>query len=390
MVEALMWQPLALAHLAAALAAVLMSYLCCHPVIAFVRRGWAIKRSEVVQSLSDAAKKIYLEQFLKQQTDNPADDFKKIYDTRYGPYRLIVPSILLALVLLPLTFLITERAVSALATTNGWTLTADGFPKLMILPGAAVAAIVGAYTWVVASLIGAAASHNLAPGVVLSSVLRLVVSVPMGYAIAYLAAKNLGPFIAFAIGAFPLNTVQLFFQRAAARQLSLDMPADERRDQVIQLSGVDPPTADRLREADITTIPQLAYCDPVQVSMRTNLGFQFVLDLVGQALAWIYFEQKLTALRLLGLRGGVEIRNLLENLQSGDQNEREAAQATFNAAAKAAGIDPVTAFHTVCSEIAHDPHTAFISEVWEDFVGDPDETPSEFVEGTSSGAEPAG
>jgi hypothetical protein len=110
---------------------------------------------------------------------------------------------------------------------------------------------------------------------------------------------------------------------------------------VIQLSGVDPPTADRLREADVTTIPQLAYCDPVQVSMRTNLGFQFVLDLVGQALAWalawIYFEKELGDLRLLGLRGSVEIRNLLENLLS-NLSEREAAEATLNAAAKAVGI----------------------------------------------------
>jgi hypothetical protein len=196
----------------------------------------------------------------------------------------------------------------------------------MILPGTAVAGIVGAYTWIVSSLISATASHNLPPGVLLSSVLRLSVAVPMGYAIASLAAPGLAPFIAFAIGAFPLSTVQLFLQRIATKQLNLDMATDDKRDQVMQSSGVDPPIADRLREADITTIPQFAYCDPVQVSMRTNLGFQFVLDLVGQALAWIYFEQKLGALRLLGLRGSVEVRSLLEALRSNDEEERKAAE----------------------------------------------------------------
>lgn len=166
-----------------------------------------------------------------------------------------------------------RSAVAAIATANGLSI-APEFPKLLLLPGTAVAAIVGAYMWIVSSLISASASHNLPPGIVLSSVLRLIVAVPMGYAIASLAASSLAPFIAFAMGAFPLSTVQVILQRIATKQLNLDMATDERRDQVMQLSGVDPPIADRLREADITTIPQLAYCDPVQVSMRDLSAFE--------------------------------------------------------------------------------------------------------------------
>jgi hypothetical protein len=356
---------IALAHFAAALAAALMTFLCCYPVIAYARRGWAVKRDEVVNSLSDTAKKIYLQVFFKRETkkEAAAADFELMYDQRYGRRRLIVPSFLLVLVLLPLTFLVSERALAAVAAANGWSLPPGHFPRLMILPGTAVAGIVGAYTWIVSSLISAAASYNLPPAVVLSSVLRLIVAVPMGYAIAYLAAPGLAPFIAFAIGAFPLSTVQLLLQRVATKQLNLEMEADGRRDQVRQLSGVDPLIADRLREADITTIPQFAYCDPVQVSMRTNLGFEFVLDLVGQALAWIYFEQKLGALRLLGLRGSVEMRSLLEDLTSKDEKEKEHAEATQNAAAKAVGVEPL-AFNNVCEEIAYDPYSDFIWQVW--------------------------
>jgi hypothetical protein len=358
-------EPIALAHLAAVVAAVLMTYVCCHPVIAFVRRGWVIKRDEVVNSLSDNAKGIYLECFLKRATTTPAVDFAQIYDSRYGRYRLIVPSVLLASVVLPLSFLVSERALAAVAAANGWP-SVPHLPKLLVLSGTAVAGIVGAYTWIVSSLISAAASYNLPPGLVLSSVLRLIVAVPMGYAVASLVTPGLAPFIAFAIGAFPLSTVQLILERIATKQLNLDMTTDERRDQVTKLSGIDPPIADRLREADITTVPQLAYCDPVQVSMQTNLGFQFVLDLVAQALAWIYFEQKLEALRPLGLRGSVEVGSLLEDLQSSDASKKAAAQATFDAAAKAVGVEPAPAFQNVCEEIAQDPYTAFVSEVWED------------------------
>lgn len=52
---------------------------------------------------------------------------------------------------------------------------------------------------------------------------------------------------------------------------------------MLNLDSIDHPIADRLNGADILTIAQLAYTDPVQLAMRTGLGFDFVLDIVGQA-----------------------------------------------------------------------------------------------------------
>ena len=357
-------EPIVLAHIAALLAAMLATYVACYPVVAFVRRGWAIKRGEVVSSLSANAKKLYLQVCLNKQPTDPEAEFNAIYDSRYGRYRLIVPSALLALVLLPLTFLVCERGMAALATANEWALPPKGIPKLLNVPDTAVAAIVGAYTWIVASLISAAASHNLPPGVVLGSVLRLVAAVPMGYAVASLATAGVAPFVAFAIGAFPLSAVQSMLQKLGAKQLSVDTASADRRDQVMQLSGTDPAIADRLREADITTVPQLAYCDPVQISMRTNLAFPFILDLAGQALTWIYFEQKLDGLRMLGLRGAYEVRSLYESLAADDAQTRAGAEATFNAAAKVLGAEPPAAYRGVFEEIANDPYTDFIWKVW--------------------------
>ncbi len=355
-----------LAHAAAAMAAALMTYVCCHPVLSFARRGWNIRREDVFNSLSKKAKMIYLESFLNQSSTQPEVDFEAMYNWRYGRYRLITPVLLLALVLLPLSFLVAERAVAAIAAVNRWPIISDTAFHLISSPGLAVAAIIGAYIWIVAALIQANASYNLQPATVLLSVTRLIAAVPMGYAVASLANKGIGPFIAFAIGAFPLNTLQVFLQRIATKQLNLDMSTDQRGDQVTQLSGVDPSIADRLQNADISTVPQLAYCDPVQLSMRTDLGFAFVLDLAGQSLAWIYLGSKLEALRPLGLRGAVEVRNLLDALASSDGASRQAAEATFAAAALAAGIDPPSAFRNVCNEIAQDPYTLFIYEVWDD------------------------
>jgi hypothetical protein len=356
------------AHIAACAAALLMTYLCCHPVLSFVRRGWEIKKQDILNGFSRVAKRHYLQSFLNLNVaENEADTaFDEMYNWRYGRYRLTVPLILLTLVLLPLCFLVAERALAAIGVSNGWHTDAGAWGPPLMLPGIAIAGIIGAYVWIVVAHVQAASSYNLPPATILSSALRMVVAVPMGYALSSIAAKGIGPLVAFAFGAFPLGAVQIFLQRIAAKQLSLDMSADEKRDQVTKLSGVDPQIADRLRDADISTVPQLAYCDPVQVSMRTNLGFSFVLDLMGQALAWIYLEAKMEALRPLGLRGAVEIRNLVDDLGADDTALRASAEATFAAAARAASVEPASAFRGVCEEIAEDPYTQFISEIWDD------------------------
>jgi hypothetical protein len=377
-------EPWLLGHISAALAALLMTFLACYPIIAFVQRGWAVKKQEVVNSLSECAKKIYLEAFLKQKVVDATNEFEAIYQSRYGRNRLIAPSALLALATFPLMLLVAERALAAIAAANGWAPSPARIPALLITPITAIAAIVGAYTWTVWSLIAATVSHNLPPSLVLSSVLRLVVAVPMGYAVASLASPALAPVIAFAIGAFPLSTIQLLLQKFGSKQLNLDVAAEDRRDQVANLSGIDSPIADRLKEADITTIPQLAYCDPVQVSMRTNLGFQFTLDLVGQALAWIYFGEKLASLRVLGLRGAVEVATLVDELDAEDAKSRAAAEATFTSAAKLIGIEPPLAFRSVLREIAEDPYTAFVAEVWDDAGIASSDSRSDTANGTES------
>jgi hypothetical protein len=178
----------------------------------------------------------------------------------------------------------------------------------------AAASIAGAYAWVVYGLIQDSARYNMPPGTILGAALRLIVATPLGYAMAAVATKDLGVFVAFALGAFPLKTVALLLKRVANKKLDLDIGSDSGVDQVKVLDGVDSSTADRLETADILTVSQLAYCDPVQVSLRTNIAFDVVLDYVSQALAWVYLGPRMQDLRVMGLRGALEIRNLLWDL----------------------------------------------------------------------------
>ena len=374
-------------HLASVLVAALMTYLCVHPVLAFCRRGWNIKRTDILSSVDDEAKRLYLTTFLQPSTQRTkpknlfidmmlrppeeidssktlVEEFTRIYGHRYGRYRLIWPLVLLSITVFILSYLTADSALARIApacTSSSGSLACATY---IALPDKAIAAIAGAYTWVVYALARDATKYIMPPQAIIMAVLRLLVAAPLGYAVAGLAADGLGNFLAFAIGAFPLSTIQIVLQRIANKKFELNVGAapdgtEINTDQVTRLDGVDLPTADRLADGDITTISQLAYCDPVQLSMRTNLAFDAITDLVNQALAYLYFGDKLEKVRLAGIRGAIEIRAFVSDLERNDPEAK-------NAFVVVAGIleqDPATLLRAF-REIASDPYTIFLFRTW--------------------------
>jgi hypothetical protein len=160
---------------------------------------------------------------------------------------------------------------------------------------------------------------------------------------------------------FPLSTVSTFLRQIANKRLGVEIGPAKAEFQVAQLSGIDAAIADRIEDADVTTIPQLAWCDPIQLTMRTNLSFAFVVDICSQALAWVYLDNKLEKLSPLGLRGAYEIRVLLDDLQSDDQADKKCAEAVLPIAATAIGVEPA-GLRYAFEQIAYDPYTEFLYE----------------------------
>lgn len=324
--------------LAALAIASLMTWLCMLPIGSFWRRGWGIKRDDVLSSLDTHAKDLYFQIYLPNAPDDDDAEtrFKAMYNHRYGLYRLFLPSVFLFAVLFPETFLIAETALSHLIVIghDGTLASLTGDHQYITLPDKAVAALMGAYTWVVFSLITGACTYNMPPAQIMIAALRMVVAVPLGYAFALTADTGAGAFMAFAISAFPLATVQMILQRIANKWLKLDMgvtyPAKD--DQVTRLDGIDQLAADRLGSADISTVAQLAYCDPVQVSLRTNFNFDYIVDIVDQALAWTYVGERINNFRSVGLRGALDIKHLLDDMRSGDSQIQKPAELAFAAA----------------------------------------------------------
>lgn len=341
------------------------------PVVSFLLHGWQIKRDDIAGSLNASAIDLYRRTFLNGSGPDTADStafFERMYEKRYGKKRIRGPFILFAVVLAAIGFLLVRKALTVLLP--GWHsafLGQDGF----LLGREAFFAEAGAYSFVVAGLVRCAYLHALPPLTLINAALRLVMGIPLGYAVAGLLAHATNvpagsdplPFVAFAVGAVPLETLTLLLRRTVSTvspTIAGAIPRNAPTNDLAGLPGIDQIVAEALRDENITTVLQLAYCDPIQLSLRTNLAFDVVLDLQSVALAGNYFDKKvLDGLRPRGLRGAAEISGFAAQLRRGDTGAAE----LLKAIATAVGIEQ-EGLRNGFEEIAGDPYTMFIVETW--------------------------
>lgn len=216
----------------------------------------------------------------------------RFYDARFGRRRYVVPVLLLVLLaIIPIDWAIE----SALA----W----SGHPGTAVrLPPQAVAAIAGAYTWVAADVLSRWQYRDLLPIHVTWAALRFAVALPLAYAFGSLVAADLKIFVAFAISAFPTRALVTITRRIFRRKLDLGDAGEKAESELEKLQGIDTRVAERFADEGYTTVLQLAYADPIELTMRcSSFGFSFVTDCASQALAWIYLEDRLATLRVMSI-----------------------------------------------------------------------------------------
>jgi hypothetical protein len=333
------------------------------PLLRYVCTGWNAKRKDIMDSLNPKARLSYYLMFgcSEPRPTSAAEacvSFENLYYKWYGRRYFIGPGILLGLT----SFTATAAVV---VTVLGKGLLASN--PLFNIGVIASAALGGAYLWVVNDHIGRARRLDFSPADVMWSVLRIVIAVPMGYAFSTFFKDDLAPFIAFSFGAFPLPGLISLIRRFSEKKLGEKSELEEHSDDLIQLQGVNKTILERLSMEDVSTITQIAYCDPVRLTMRSNLSFNFVIDCMGQALAWMYLTKMLDTLRPFGLRGACEIKYFMDDLtrdgKPEDKAGREAAQLLLVKIAAAVQI-PQELLQFAFNQIALDPFTVFLSEIW--------------------------
>lgn len=348
----------------AAIFVVTTTVLLLFPILGYVWVGWKYKSLDIITTINDNAKREYLIKFHKtESSDLPSAraSFLKLYYRRFGRRHFIAPICLITI----LVILEASLAIESLGhfDANFWK------PRIE-LNAVALSAIAGAYMWVVGDFISRTRRMDFSPADIMWGSLRLFIAAPMGLSLASIFEPHVIAFVAFGLGAFPFETVQLALRQLSYNKLGLELgPTEE--NELLHLNGIDKVLADRLANQDITSIVQLSYCDPIQMTMRSNLSFNAVADLVSQALAWNYIDEKLNAIRPLGFRGSFEIRQLMEDLKRVEPVDRDPRQ---NPAQEAKNLVPSIAARLGLTEeqiwylfgqIAYDPYTEFIYSTWE-------------------------
>jgi hypothetical protein len=354
-----------------------LTTLALYPLFGFIAYGWNRRADEISKLLSARAKGRYLEIFHKRSVvaeESASIEFDKFYREWYGRRYFIIPILLLTVVLIVTNFILAqslEDLSKPERTTSQFSIAAS--------------ALAGAYTFVCWDFFARLQRRNLTRADILRSTLRLSIAIFLGFAFGSLLNPSLAPFTAFAIGAFPLQAIGTILQRQIRKRLEDHPDSAPRADYVTALFGIDDSTAERIEDADITTVAQLAWCDPIQLTMRSNLQFAYVIDIMSQALAWVYLEGKLKLLGPIGLRGAIEIRSMLKRLSSGSSGdapdgvvrasqpnsvEKSEATAALAAAAKILDVDSDALKHALL-EIGHDPITEFLDICWKSFTSRP-------------------
>jgi len=353
------------------------------PVTRFLLYQWDIRKQEFLGRLRDKSLSAYLSRFHGNVVRESADDFEvfiTLYNRIAGRHLYYFPLFLLLVAIGMLGGLAIATAIRTgyeqyLLFYQSWlgeegkisgqvslthesieVLNAAVFPFSNIaLSLQALAAISGAYLYVVGVVIQGFRARTLLSSDLLWCSFRMVIAVPLGLSLGAVANPTLGSFVAFALGAFPIEAINRILRHLLNK--SLNQTDDEKSDQLVNLIGVTPEVSAALNGEGISAVQELASMDPVAMAMRTGLPFDYVLNLVAQSQSWCYIGSTVGALSQLGFGDARVIARLSQRLDSNPPDQD--AENVLAGLAAAAKVDAAV-LRFAFKNISADSYTKFL------------------------------
>jgi hypothetical protein len=325
------------------------------PALFYLLVTWTMRRKGLIDRFSKKGTiKLYYEQFFpcRQLEADLEKQFKREFDRSYGRRYYILPFTLLAITS-GIGLWVTARSVQAWV---GWS------PDPQSLPPIVISAFLGAYAWVLYDQFARFRTGDFTPYDLYAGTYRVLIAVPLGISLATFAKNEVGVAIAFLLAAFPTTTLFKFSRRLVSKNLNLGEKEEEGRLELERLQGIGRSNAERYLDEGISTIAELAWSNPIDLTVRTNRDLNFVIDSISQALLWIYFED-VQKLYPLSLRGAQEVCTLFQELESADPAIRQLAEHTLKTAAARMNLDEKTCQYTLAT-VKDDPYAEFLFSIW--------------------------
>lgn len=327
------------------------------PAIIFLRGAWASRRDSLFDLMTDGTLALYYNRFYPSRKIDPKDRvriFRSHFKKAYGRRRYVFPLLLLA-------FLSGWGLWGAAGTIKVWANVAS--PGAYAIDEIAVGALLGGLTWVISDNLGRFRSRDFTSHDVYNGVFRLLIAVPLGYSFGSFLDVKFKVAVAFLLGVFPTSTLFTIARRLGAKQLGLaaDAVDEAGNSELEKLQSVAKVTAERFRDEGVPSIVALAWTDPIDLTIRTNFEFSFVVDCISQALFWIYVRDDIQQLYVLSLRGAQEVSTFMDSLKSGDAG----AKKTLAEAAGRLNVSEEALLQTL-GQVCEDPSTKFLVNIWAD------------------------
>jgi len=329
---------------------------------------WRNRRQSLFDRLTPKPLTLYYSQFFpstaprrifrrrSQQTDIKAQ-FRSDFGRLYGRRHYILPLLLLALI----------SAIGLRATSQSVEIWSGFVSGGKAYPPIAISAFLGGYAWALYDQFIRFRTGDFTAHDVYGGVYRFLIAIPLGISLATFFKDSTGIAIAFLLAAFPTTTLFTIVRRLLANQkLGLSEGQEAGSLELEKLQSIGKSNAERYADEGITTIAELAWADPIDLTIKTNREFNFVVDSISQALLWVYFEDSVRKLYPLSLRGAQEVCSLLQDLDSDDpkaKEDKEAAEKILQAGAKIMKLDRDSFLYTL-GGVAGDPYAQFLFDVW--------------------------
>ncbi len=324
--------------------------------LGFLFSGWKTRKRSIVDGFSDDAIQFYFKVFHPSAATVTAEGWKKrfdeYYNSQFGRVQFVLPLAIFASVGGLLLCWVTHSVLDYRA--NG----AIGDNDLPLL---AIMAVMGAYMWVLSNEIAKWYAVTLSPHDIYWWCFRFAVAIPMGYAAKNIFTEQVALPVVFFLGAFPTTQLLTFVRRIATQKMGFKDSENGEISELQSLQGIDNRKAEQFAQENITTILQLAYCDPIRLTIRTGLGFSYITDCACQALLWIYLQKNVVCLQKCGLRSSYEALSLYLEIQDPDTKD-EAEQVLREAAIELKSKE--TSLRNVLKQVALDQYSIFLYLSW--------------------------
>jgi hypothetical protein len=318
-----------------------------------------LRKEKLFARLTSSSIKLYYERFYPNELNKKIGDdnlahFQKHFSVVYGQRRYVIPLVLLG-ILSGIGLLATFFSIESWLKSD----TSEYFSPTVI------SAFLGAYAWVLGDQLARYQNSDFTYHDVYNGGYRFLIAVPLGLSLSKFAQDAVAVPFVFLLSAFPVQTLLKFSRRLITQKFGLgEADTENGLLELQQLQGMGINNAERFQKEGISTIAELAWADPIDLMIKTNKDFSFVIDVISQSLLWIYFDKQTTTLYKYSLRGAQEVCSLLDDLDSAELKRKVAAEKTRDACAALLFITPESFIFTLLS-VRDDPYSQLLFEIWQ-------------------------